>query len=381
MDFSFSAEQEAFRSAIRDFATRELAPHYAADDRAGTLRPELPKLMGEMGLTGLRIPERLCGQSADAVTVGLATEEVARADFNACYLIINSALISEILLRAATEEQAARWLPPIADASHIPGLLLTEPEHGSDASALQLRADRDGDGWRLTGEKTSISLGEYAHTGLVFARTSATGARGVSAFYLELDERYLPRAPFEDLGNRSIGRSSLHFDGHPVPAGALIGAEGTGFTEVMRGFDYSRAIIGLACLGTASAALDDAMAYARDRKTFGEPIGRHQGVSFPLVEYATYLKAARHVCFEALWRKDCGLDHTVEASMAKWWAPKLATEIIHQSLLTFGHSGYSAENPQGQRLRDVIGLEIGDGTAQVAKLVVARKLLGKDYAP
>jgi cyclohexanecarboxyl-CoA dehydrogenase len=140
-------------------------------------------------------------------------------------------------------------------------------------------------------------------------------------------------------------------------------------------------VIGLACLGTAAAALDDALEYARQRVAFGQPIGTFEGVSFPLVEQATYLRAARHVCYEALWRKDNGLDHTVEANMAKWWAPKLAMEITHQALLTFGHSGYSSDNPQGQRMRDVIGLEIGDGTAQIAKLVLARKLLGRAYAP
>jgi cyclohexanecarboxyl-CoA dehydrogenase len=127
--------------------------------------------------------------------------------------------------------------------------------------------------------------------------------------------------------------------------------------------------------------LDDALAYARQRRAFGVPIGTFQGLSFPLVEQATYLKAARHLCYEALWRKDAGLDHTVEANMAKWWAPRLAADTVHQALLTFGHSGYSTDNPMGQRLRDVIGLEVGDGTAQIAKLVVARHLLGREFAP
>jgi cyclohexanecarboxyl-CoA dehydrogenase len=381
VDFAFSEEQEAFRAAVRSFAARELAPHYAADDRAGRMRPELGKLMGSMGLTGLRAPERYGGQEADAVTVGLAAEEVSRADFNACYLLTNATLVTEIILGSATVEQAAAWLPPIAEGSSLPVLALTEPEHGSDAAALSLRAERDGDGWRLSGEKTSISLGVDADCGIVFARTGEPGPRGVSAFFVHFDENHLTRLPFDDLGNRSIGRASLHFDVHPVSGDRLVGAVGTGFTEVMRGFDYSRAIIGLACLGTAAAALDDAMAHARARTTFGAPIGQRQGVAFPLVEYATYLKAARGVCYEALWRKDAGLEHTTEANMAKWWAPKLAEEIVHQSLLTFGHAGYSQDNPQGQRLRDVIGLEIGDGTAQIAKLVVARQLLGRAYAP
>lgn len=381
MDFSFAPEQERFRAEVRSFAQRQLAPHYATDDSAARMRPELPAQLAGMGLTGLRVPEEHGGQGADAVVAGLATEEIARADLNACYLIINATLITEILLNSATPAQLDRWLPPIATGSTVPALLLTEPEHGSDAARLTLRADRDGAGWRLSGEKTSITLGMNAGCGVVFARTGGPGASGVSAFVVELDDAFLSRSAFDDLGNRAIGRASVHFDGLPVPPDGLLGAEGAGFTSVMRGFDYSRAIIGLACLGAAGAALDEALDYARHRRAFGAPIGSFQGLSFPLVELATYLKGARHICYEALWRKDHGLDHTVEANMAKWWAPKLSAEIVHQALLTFGHAGWSTDNLQGQRLRDVIGLEIGDGTAQIAKLVVARRLLGRQFAP
>lgn len=381
MDFSFGQELEDFRREVRDFARRHLAPHYQTDDRAARLRPELPKQLAGMGLTGLRVPVGLGGQGADAVTVGVATEEVARADFNASYVLINTTLVTEILLAAGTTDQCAEWLPGIADGSALPALLLTEPEHGSDAAALTVRAERDGAGWRLFGEKTSITLGQYADCGIVFARTGGPGARGVSAFVVRLDDEHVTRLPFDDLGARSIGRASVHLDGLPVPATGLLGGEGSGFASVLRGFDYSRAVIGLACLGTAAAALDDALEHARQREAFGRPIGTFQGLSFPLVECATHLRAARHLCYEALWRKDNGLDHGMVASMAKWWAPKLAAEITHQALLTFGHSGYSRDNPQGQRLRDVIGLEIGDGTAQIAKLVVARELLGRASAP
>jgi cyclohexanecarboxyl-CoA dehydrogenase len=381
VDFSFAPELADFRREVGAFARRELAPHYQSDDRAARMRAELPAQLAGMGLTGLRVPTALGGQGADAVTVGVATEEVARADFNACYVIVNTTLVTEILLASGTAAQHERWLPRIADGTALPALFLTEPEHGSDAAAMTVRAERDGTGWRLHGEKTSITLGAYADCGIVFARTGGPGARGVSAFLVELTGDHVTRAPFDDLGARAVGRASVHFDGLPVPEDGLIGEEGAGFTSVMRGFDYSRAVIGLACLGTAAAALDDALAHARQREAFGQPIGAFQGLSFPLVEYATYLRAARHLCYEALWRKDNNLDHTVAANMAKWWAPKLATEIVHQALLTFGHSGYSSDNPQGQRLRDVIGLEIGDGTAQIAKLVVARKLLGRAYAP
>jgi cyclohexanecarboxyl-CoA dehydrogenase len=381
MDYSLTPEQETFRRELRTFGERELAPHYAADDAAGSLRPGLAHALAGMGLTGLRIPERFGGQDADAVTTGVAAEEISRHDFNACYLLLNSVLVSEILAAGAREEQLARWLPPIASGDTPPALCLTEPGHGSDAAHLQLRAVPDGDGWRLVGEKTSISLGMYARVGAVFARTGGDGARGVSAFMVDLDDAHLARTPLDDLGSRSIGRASLYFDGLPVGRENLIGAENSGFAAVMRGFDYSRAIIGLMCLGIAGAALDDAFAYAREREAFGKPIGTFQGLAFPLVENATHLRAARHLCYEALTLKDAGQDPAVPANMAKWWAPKLAAEIVHQSLLTFGHAAWSTDNPQGQRLRDVIGLEIGDGTAQIAKLVVARHLLGRPYAP
>ena len=381
MDFGFDAEAEAFRHEVRRFATTVLAPHYQADDRTARLRPGLAADMAGMGLTGLCLPTRYGGQAAGAVVAGIAAEEVGRADVNAAYLIIVTGLVGDILVRNATDTQAAAWLPGIADGSVLPALCVTEPGHGTDAANLEVTARPDGDGWRLHGEKTSITLGMDAGTALVLARTGGPGAHGVSAFYVGLDDRHVSRSRFDDLGGRAIGRAALHFDGLPVPAGALVGSPGGGFASVMAGFDYSRAIIGLACLGAAAASLDEALAWARDRAAFGQPIGRFQGVSFPLAEGATYLRGARHVCYEALWRKDNGLDHATEAAMAKFWAPKLAVEVIHQCLLTFGHLAYATDSPVGQRLRDVIGLEIGDGTAQASKLVISRHLLGRAYAP
>jgi cyclohexanecarboxyl-CoA dehydrogenase len=381
MDFHLDVGEEAFRHEVRRFAEKTLAPHYQSDDRAGRFRRELAADMASMGLTGLRIPEAHGGQGATAVVAGVAAEEVGRADFNAAYLIINTALISDVLVRSASEDQQRAWLPGIAAGAVIPCICITEPGHGTDAASLQLRAVPDGEGWRLEGEKTSITLGTEADRAVVLARTGGAGARGVSAFWVDLNTARVSRSGFDDLGGRAIGRASLHFDGVPVGPAELIGAEGAGFVSVMQGFDYSRAIIGLACLGAAQVSLEEALQWARDREAFGQPIGRFQGVAFPLVECATQLRGARHVCYEALWRKDNGLDHSAEAAMAKLWAPKLATEVIHQCLLTFGHLAYSTESPLGQRLRDVIGLEIGDGTAQVSSLVIARHLLGRAYAP
>jgi cyclohexanecarboxyl-CoA dehydrogenase len=381
MDFGFDEEQRHFQEAVRQFAKRRLAPRYAEDDRRGELDSRTLADMASLGLTGIAIAERYGGQGANAVTTGIAAEEVAAADFNAAYLLLIPLLAAEVIEAAGSDAQRESLLPQIADGTRLPCFCLTEPEHGSDAARLRLRAERDGAGWRLTGEKTSISLGMAAHTAIVFARTSEDGARGISAFYVDLDDRYVQRSPFKDLGSKSIGRAALHFDGLPVVAESLIGGEGEGFIRCMQGFEFSRAVIGLMCIACASAGIEEALAYARDREAFGKQIGTNQGVAFPLAEAATLLRGARWVCYEALWRRDNGLPHRVEASMAKWWAPKVAVEAAHQALLTLGHSGYSEELPAGQRVRDLIGLEIGDGTAQIAKLVLARELLGRAYAP
>lgn len=381
MDFAFTDEQRAFAESIARYASDRIAPYCADDDREERFRREIVGEMAELGLTGLRIPEQHGGTASDAVTAGLACEELSKVDLNAAYVILLPALIGEILTNAASAAQSAEWLPPIAAGDALPAFCLTEPDHGSDAAALALRAERDGDDWRLTGEKTSISFGMQADTALVFARTSHDGARGITAFYVDLDDRHVQRSAFRDLGSRSIGRASLAFDGHPAPASSVVGGVGEGFIRCMQGFDYSRALIGLMCLGCARGALDEAVEYSRERVAFGEPISRAQGVAFPLVEQLTLVRGARLLCYEALWRKDRGLPHALEASMAKWWAPKQSTEAIHQALLTFGHTGYSDEVSPGRRMRDTIGLEIGDGTAQVAKLVAARELLGRAYAP
>jgi len=381
MDFGLSDEQRHFQESVREFARSRLAPRYQGDDLSGQLHPSTRPEIAQLGLMGIAIPQSYGGQGADAVTTGIAAEELAFADFNAAYLLLIPMLAAEVIIAGGSEEQRQRLLPPIADGSVLPCFCLTEPEHGSDAARLSMKAERDGSGWRLTGEKTSISLGIAAETAIVFARTSDEGARGISAFYVDLSSPQVQRSAFKDLGSRAIGRASIHFDGLAVPGDRLIGGEGEGFVRCMQSFEFSRAIIGLMCLACANAALTEAMEYARSREAFGRPIGANEGVSFPLAEAATLIRGARWVSYEALWRRDNGLPHRVEASMAKWWAPKVAVETAHQALLTLGHSGYSEELPAGQRIRDLIGLEIGDGTAQIAKLVLARELLGRAYAP
>jgi cyclohexanecarboxyl-CoA dehydrogenase len=358
-----------------------LRPGYQERERAGTFDLGLIADMARLGLLGLRAPVELGGEGADAVTTGVAAEEVGRGDLSAGYLINNTALATEVLVRAGTPDQQKRFIPEIADGSVVPALCLTEPEHGSDAAAIEMRAQRGEGGWVLTGEKTSITFGMFAASALVFARTGDEGARGITAFYVDLRDPAVARSPFRDMGGVAIGRAALYFNDLFVPDDRVIGEVGGGFSQVMQGFEFARAVIALICIGAASASLDEALQHARDRTAFGQPIGRFQGVAFTLVEHATKLMAARLLALRALELKDRGLDHTVESNMAKWWGPRVAFDAAHDALLTLGHSAYSDEYPLGQRLRDIIGLELGDGTANITKLVVARKLLGREFAP
>jgi cyclohexanecarboxyl-CoA dehydrogenase len=231
----------------------------------------------------------------------------------------------------------------------------------------------------LKGEKTSISMADQADAAVIFARTGAAdaGARGVSAFLVPMNAKGVTTTRFNDLGSHAIGRGSIFFDDVRIPAANRIAEEGMGFVQVMQGFDYSRALIGLQCCAAAQASLDESWAYVREREAFGAPIAQYQGVTFPLAEGEAMIAATRQLCYHTLRLRDEGAPHTAEAAMCKWLGPKTAVEVIHQCLLTHGHYGWSLDLPHQQRLRDVMGLEIGDGTAQIMKLIVARERAGK----
>ena len=382
MDLAFSPEQEELVRTLRQFARRELAPRSAEWDKSGRFPWEAWRRMGELGLLGLRMPAAHGGQEADFVTFGIAMEEIGRGDFSCTYGLQLAGLAGEILGRSAPAELQARWLPPTARGEIAIALALTEPGAGSDAANLTCRAERDGDGYVISGEKSGISLGMAAQAAIVFARTDPAGrARGVTAFLVPLDEGGVSRSPLRDMGARAIGRAVLAFDHVRVPGSHRLGAEGTGFYQVMQGFDYNRIGIALACLGVAQQSLEETMAYVKERKAFGRALARFEGVSFPIAEAATHLEACRWLCYRALWLADQGRPHTKESAMTKWWGPRLAVETIHQCLLLHGHYGYTDELPFEQRMRDVIGLEIGDGAAEVMKMVVARELMGRESLP
>ena len=372
-------DQKALQETARRFARERLLPDYQKREKTGVLDRALVAEMGSLGLLGMDLPEEFGGLGADAVTTGLITEALAYGDFNISALPVGISLNGAILMRHAQPEVVNAWVPRMIRGEAIIAICLTEPRGGSDAGNLQLRARRDGDSYVLNGEKTSITFADCADAFLVFARTGlpADGAKGVSAFFIPGDIPGISRTRFDDVGSAVTGRGSVFFDDVRVPASHRLGEEGKGFTQVMQGFDYSRALIALQCCGAAQASLDEAWAYAAEREAFGRPIGQFQGVSFPLAEGESHIAAVRQLSYHALSLRDADAPHTAEAAMVKWMGPKTAFDVIHQCLLTFGHYGWSKDLPHQQRMRDVMGLEIGDGTAGVMKLVIARTRIGR----
>lgn len=372
-------DQQALLEGARRFARNKLLPDYQKREKLGVLDRQLLSELGRLGFLGMDLPEDLGGMGADSVTTGLIVEALAYGDFNISAVPIGISLNGAILMRHASPALTTEWVPRMTRGDAVVAICLTEPRGGSDASNLQLRARRDGDHYVLSGEKTSITFADRADAYLVFARTGAVedGAKGVSAFFIPASARGITATHFDDVGSAVIGRGSVFLDDVRIPLDHRLGDEGKGFSQVMQGFDYSRALIGLQCCGAAQASLDEAWAYSKEREAFGRPIGQFQGVSFPLAEGESQIAAVRQLCYHALALRDAGHPHTAEAAMCKWMGPKTAFDVIHQCLLTFGHYGWSKDLPHQQRLRDVMGLEIGDGTAAVMKLIIARERIGR----
>ncbi|MBI4596672.1 MAG: acyl-CoA dehydrogenase family protein [Candidatus Tectomicrobia bacterium] len=382
VDFGWSEDQEQFRQSLRKFARNELAPKYGPQDRNREFPVEQLHKMANMGLFGLRVPVEYGGLGADCVTAGIAVEEIARGDFNCATPIMIAGIGAEIIGQFGTEEQKRWWLPSIATGEKTVAVSLTEAEAGSDAASLKMRAIRDGDYYILNGEKSSTTMNN-ADFFFVFARTdvSQQRARGISAFLVPRDLQGISTSVYKDLGCKSIPRGPVVFNDTKVPAQYLIGPENRGFLLVMNSFDYNRVLIALTCLAVAEQSLEETLQYVKDRKAFGRSLAKFEGISFPLAEAATLIEAARLLCYEALWLRDRKLPHTKEAAMTKWWVPKISVEIVHQCLLFHGHYGYTEEFPFEQRLRDALGSQIGDGTAEIQKIVIARELMGREFLP
>ncbi|QEZ43339.1 cyclohexanecarboxyl-CoA dehydrogenase [Cupriavidus oxalaticus] len=372
----------ALAEHARRFADARVAPGYLERDRTRVLDRALMREMGEMGFIAPELPEQYGGQGMGSLAAGVIHEAVARADLSLSYINLLASLNGQILAHHARPEIAGPWLQRLTRGEALLAIALTEPRGGSDAASLRLRMERDGDHYVLNGEKTSISAADQADAAVVFARSGPVeaGARGVSALLVPMDLPGITRNRFDCHGQRAIGRGSIFFENVRVPASHLLGKEGEGFVQVMQGFDFSRALIGLQVLAVAQVALDETWAYVAERQAFGKPLSAFQGVSHPLADFETQVQGARLLCLQTLWLKDRGLPHTAEAAMCKWWAPKLAYDVVHQCLLSFGHGGYD-RGAMEQRLRDVLGFQIGDGTAQIMKTIIARTRAGREAVP
>ena len=372
----------ALAAQARRFASERVAPGYQERDRTRVLDRGLMKEMGALGFIAPELPESAGGLGMSTLAAGVIHEEIARADLSISYINLLASLNGQILAEHGEPEIAKPWLARLTAGEALIAIALTEPRGGSDAANLRLRIERDGDHYVVNGEKTSISAADQADATVVFGRTGAieAGAHGVTALLIPTDLPGLTRNRFDCHGQRAIGRGSLFFENVRVPVSHRLGAENKGFVQVMQGFDFSRALIGLQVLAVARVALEETWAYVAQRNAFGKPLSAFQGVSHPLADFDTQIEAARLLCLQALWLKDRGAPHSAEAAMCKWWAPKLAYDAIHQCLLSFGHGGYD-RGPMEQRLRDVLGFQIGDGTAQIMKTIIARARAGREAVP
>lgn len=373
---------EYLAETVEKFAQKYIAPGFLERDQTRTFDRDLVKKMGEMGFIAPELPEEYGGQGMGRLAAGVIHEAIAKADLSFSYINLLASLNGQILAEHGDPEVVRPWLAKLTAGEAIFSIGLTEPRGGSDAANLRLKIEREGDEYILNGEKTSISAADQADASVIFGRTGSveSGAHGVTALLVPMNLPGISTTRFDCHGQRAIGRGSIFFDNVRVPVNHRLGEENKGFIQVMQGFDFSRALIGLQVLAVARVSLDEAWEYAAQREAFGKPLTAFQGVSHPLADYETQVEAARLLCLQTLWLKDNHLPHTSEAGMCKWWGPKLAYDVVHQCLLTFGHAGYD-RGVMEQRLRDVLGFQIGDGTAQIMKTIIARHKAGRKAVP
>ena len=378
MDFELTPEQREIKALARDFAEAEIEPNASEWDREHRFPRELYPKLAELGLMGVCIPEELGGAGADFVSYILVLEELSRADAGVGVTVaVHTSAVTLPILTLGTDEQRARFVPPLARGELIGAFALTETEAGSDAGALRTSATRDGEGWRISGTKQFISTAEYAGTFLLFARTDpdTPGARGVSAFILDGDHiRVTGRE--EKLGLNSSVTNSMAVEDAYVDGDRMLHDEGKGFAVAMSTLDGGRIGIAAQALGIAQAAYDAARAYALERKQFGQRIADFQAIQWKLADMATEIDAARLLVYRAAWLKQQGKRHTEEGAKAKLYASEMARRQTAEAIQIFGGYGYTKEFPVERYYRDAKITEIYEGTSEIQRLVIARSVLG-----
>ena len=377
MDFELTAEQREIKALARDFAEAEIEPHAAEWDRQHRFPRDLYPKLAELGLMGVCVPEDLGGAGADFLSYVLVLEELSRADAGVGVTVaVHTSAATLPILTFGTEEQRARFVPPLARGETIGAFALTETESGSDAGSLRTTATREGDAWRISGTKQFISTAEFAGTFLLFARTDqeTPGARGVSAFILDADHIRVTGAE-EKLGLNSSTTNSIAVDAF-VDTDRMLHDEGKGFTVAMATLDGGRIGIAAQALGIAQAAYDAARVYALERKQFGQRIADFQAIQWKLADMATDIDAARMLVYRAAWLKQQGKPHTEAGAKAKLFSSEMARRQTAEAIQIFGGYGYTKEFPVERYYRDAKITEIYEGTSEIQRLVIARSVLG-----
>jgi len=372
-------EQQMIQAMAREFAETAIRPIAAEIDREARFPHETLKRMGELGLMGIAVPERWGGSGADTVGYALALEEIARAcASHAVIMSVNNSLYCDPVLRYGDDAQRERFLKPVASGLAHGCFALTEPQAGSDATNQATLAVRDGDHYVLSGRKQFITSGREAAFALVFCQTDRAKAhRGITAFVVEQGAPGFVVAKVEDkLGIRASDTAELVFDECRVPAASRLGAEGQGFKIAMAALDGGRIGIAAQALGIAAGALERAVAYARERKSFGVPIGQHQMVQWMLADMATAIEGARLLTLRAAALKDAGRPYGTASAMAKLFAAETAMRVTTDAIQVHGGYGYIKEYEVERAFRDAKITQIYEGTSQIQKLVIAREVLG-----
>ncbi|SNT10469.1 acyl-CoA dehydrogenase family protein [Actinacidiphila glaucinigra] len=379
MNLELSEEQAAVRALAAGFTEREIVPHAAAWDRAEAVDRGIVKKLGAVGFLGLTIPEEYGGSGGDHLAYCLVTEELGRGDSSVRGIVsVSLGLVAKSVAHWGTEEQKRDWLPRLASGEAVGCFGLTEPGTGSDAGNLTTRARRDGGDYVINGAKMFITNGTWADVVLLFARTNdLPGHKGVSAFLVPAGSPGLTRHEVHGkLGLRGQATAELVLEDVRVPASAMLGPEGKGFSVAMSALAKGRMSVAAGCVGIAQAALDAAVGYAREREQFGRPIAAHQLVQELLADIALDVDAARLLTWRVADLIDRGLPFAAESSKAKLFASEAAVRCANNALQVFGGYGYIDEYPVGKLLRDARVMTLYEGTSQIQKLLIGRELTG-----
>ncbi|MFJ9806280.1 acyl-CoA dehydrogenase family protein [Streptomyces wuyuanensis] len=379
MNLELSEEQRAVRRLARDFVEREVAPHAAEWDRAEDVDRAIVKKLGSVGFLGLTIDEEYGGSGGDHLAYCLVTEELGRGDSSVRGIVsVSLGLVAKTIAGWGSQEQKRRWLPPLTAGEALGCFGLTEPGTGSDAGSLTTRAVRDGDDYVINGSKMFITNGTWADVVLLFARTGeAPGHRGVSAFLVPAEAPGLTRRAIHGkLGLRGQATAELVLQDVRVPAGAMLGPAGKGFSVAMSALAKGRMSVAAGCVGIAQAALDAAVGHAAAREQFGKPIASYQLVQELISDIAVDVDAARLLTWRVADLVDRGEDFATAASKAKLFASEAAVRAANNALQVFGGYGYIDEYPVGKLLRDARVMTLYEGTSQIQKLIIGRALTG-----